>query len=256
MRYCHNPFLVMHHFREVSKRRLFVARITGKTDAEVRACLDEIEHDAEFHAWIMAKRQHYLGARPSGTDFMLLVNSWGSQFFQFVIHYALVRLLKPEIVLETGGTPGSSSAFMLRAMQRNGHGRLVTLDLPSLAMMKNIQTPGETIWYANMPTDLPPGWLVPDSLRSRHHQVLGDARETLPETLKEYPELDIFIHDSDHSYEHMLWEYRAAYPHVKPEGLFCSDDVTIHSAFEDFALETSQSFDSYFDFGVIKKPAN
>lgn len=204
----------------------------------------------------MEKRLHYLNARPSGTDFMLLVDSWGSQFFQFVIHYALVRLLKPEVVLETGGTPGSSSAFMLRAMQRNGYGTLVTLDLPSLAMMKNIQTPEEAIWYANMPKDLPPGWIVPDSLRSRHHQVLGDARETLPETLKEYPALDIFIHDSDHSYEHMLWEYRTAYPHVKPGGLLCSDDVCLHSAFKDFAREIGQTFDSYFGFGVIKKPAN
>lgn len=254
LRLCRNPFLVMHHFRAVRGRQAFIAAAAGISDAEAQRVVDEVLDDDAFNAELVARRQRFLGAPARSSDFMWL-NGGGSQFFQFVIHYALVRLLQPQIVVETGGTPGSSSAFMLRAMERNGRGKLVTLDLPSLGAMGDIKTEGEKIWYEKMPTDLPPGWMVPESLRSRHHQVLGDARQTLPEVVKTYPQFDIFIHDSDHSYEHMTWEYRTAWPHIKPGGLLCSDDIRIHGAWPDFAREVGQPMQGYLDFGVMHKPA-
>lgn len=255
LRYCRNPLLVMHHFRERRNRGAFIATITGAAETAVQHVIDEIEQDSEFHALIMQKRVEYLGQGPRGTDWMYLVQEWGSQFFPFFIHYSMVRLLKPEVVVETGGTPGNSSAFMLRAMERNGRGRLVTLDLPSLGMMKEIRTEQEKVWYANMPKDLPPGWIVPDELRGRHEQVLGDARETLPDVLKKHSEVDIFIHDSDHSMEHMTWEFRMAWPNIKPGGVLYSDDVNLNTAFEDFTREVSQPGITYDVFGAIKKPA-
>jgi hypothetical protein len=254
LRYCRNPLLVMHHFRERRNRSTFIATVTGAAETEAKRVIDECERDREFHALIMQKREEYLGHGPSGTDWMYLVQDWGSQFFPFFIHYAMVRLRKPEIVVETGGTPGNSSAFILRAMQRNGRGRLVTLDLPSLGMMKEIGTEQEKVWYANMPTNLPPGWIVPDALKDRHEQVLGDARETLPDVLRRYPAVDIFIHDSDHSTGHMRWEFLRAWPAVKPGGILYSDDVNLNSAFDEFTREVSQPGIRYDVFGAIKKP--
>lgn len=254
LRYCKNPLLVRHHFVERTNRRKFVAAITGVGEDAVQRVIDEIEQDYDFHRLIMGKRQQFLGKAPHGTDWMYLVQEWGSQYFPFFIHYSMVRLLKPEIVVETGGTPGSSSAFMLRAMERNGNGKVVTLDLPSLAMMGEIKTEPEKIWYSNMPKDLPPGWIVPDTLKARHEQVLGDARETLPNVMAQYPQVDIFIHDSDHSYDHMMWEYKQAWPNIKAGGVLYSDDVSLHPVFDDFAREVGLPTIRYDNFGAIKKP--
>jgi len=43
--------------------------------------------------------------------------------------YALVRLLKPKVVLETGCFLGVTSVAIGRALETNGYGRLVTCDL-------------------------------------------------------------------------------------------------------------------------------
>jgi predicted O-methyltransferase YrrM len=37
----------------------------------------------------------------------------------------------------------------------------------------------------------------------------------------------------------MLWEYRAAYPHLRPGGLLLSDDALWNPAFPEFALEVA-----------------
>lgn len=254
LRYCRNPLLVIHHFRHVKRRQAFISTLTGASEADVQQIIDELDSDTQFQADILEKRRQFLGAKPRGTDFMYLAKTWGSQFFSFYIHYSIVRLLKPTILVETGGTPGSSSAFMLRAMERNNSGTLVTLDLPNLSDMKEIKTEGEKLWYSVIPKDLPPGWGVPSDLKARHVQVLGDARETLPDVLKQYPQFDIFIHDSDHSYEHMTWEYQMAWPHIKSGGLLCSDDVSIHTAFDDFGREVGLPTICYNSFGAIRKP--
>jgi len=48
-----------------------------------------------------------------------------------IIYYALVRLVQPTLVVETGVCDGFSSRFLLLAMQRNGQGTLHSIDLPN-----------------------------------------------------------------------------------------------------------------------------
>src|SRR5687768_13542376 len=79
LRYCRNPLLVRHHFVERTNRRKFVAAITGVGEGAVQRVIDEIEQDYDFHRLIMGKRQQYLGKAPHGTDWMYLVQEWGSQ---------------------------------------------------------------------------------------------------------------------------------------------------------------------------------
>jgi hypothetical protein len=67
--------------------------------------------------------------------------------------------------------------------------------------------------------------------------MVGDARDLLPKLLVDVASLDVFIHDSLHTYEHMLWEYRSAYPHLREGGLLVSDDAMWNSAFPEFARE-------------------
>jgi predicted O-methyltransferase YrrM len=135
--------------------------------------------------------------------------------------YAVVRLLRPRVVVETGVGSGVSSTFFLNAMERNGVGMLYSIDLP---------LPGEHL----LPERKETGWIVPDTLRERWRLVLGDARQELPALLERLGMVDGFFHDSDHSYRHMTWEFDLAYPHVHPGGVLLSDDITSNDAWSDF----------------------
>jgi len=127
---------------------------------------------------------------------------------RFRIWYALVRLIKPAVVLETGVHDGLSSCLILRAIERNRQGLLVSIDLPSTDL-----APGQR-----------PGWLVPESLRGPWRLELGDSRRLLPGLASQHAPLDIFIHDSDHSRAHRAFEYHVALANLRAGGLLCTDD--------------------------------
>src|SRR5688572_13028263 len=142
--------------------------------SRVEDAYDELESDD----LVLELRRSYVEKRPSTASFEL---------GRFRIWYAVVRCLRPEVVLETGVHDGLSSAVILQALERNGMGRLVSIDLPS--------------------TDLPPtadgpGWLVPKRLRARWTLHVGDARRLLPGVARDLSAIDVFSHDSDHSADH------------------------------------------------------
>ncbi len=148
-----------------------------------------------------------------------------------MLYYVLVRLVVPDVVVETGVANGASSRFILEAMERNRRGILHSIDLPNQEY-----TIGEGRWARERNLeDRAPGWLVPPELRERWHLHLGDSQVILPKLLSDLGEIDIFIHDSKHTYEHMCFEYETAWPHVKPGGFLLSDDVNWNGAFADFA---------------------
>jgi len=168
-----------------------------------------------------------------------------------IVYYGLVRLLKPDVILETGVCDGLSSRFILLAMQRNGRGVLHSIDLPN----QDVDLGNGARQRDVMSLEKQTGWLVPNRLRARWQLHLGDAKELLPELLRKLERIDIFIHDSLHTYDHMLLEYRAAWPYLRRGGLLLSDDTDWNSAFTDFAREqdcTAVLFN--FRVGAIRKP--
>jgi len=155
--------------------------------------------------------------------------------------YAVIRVLRPEVVVETGVGSGVSSTFILTAMERNGAGRLYSVDLP----------------LANeglLPEERRTGWLVPERLRDRWKLTLGDARKELPALLERLGEVDCFYHDSDHSYEHMTWEFNEAYPRIRPGGVLLSDDITENAAWDEFAAAAEAPSARINRTGVLLKP--
>jgi predicted O-methyltransferase YrrM len=138
--------------------------------------------------------------------------------------YTICRLLQPRIVVETGVGAGISSAFILKALEDNSCGLLYSIDLP------NYEEP----W--GLPVDQRSGFVIPDHLRSRWGLHLGPTSETLPKVLSEVGQVDIFIHDSEHTYTNMLFEYQTAWPSIREGGLLLSDDVNWNAAFHDFSL--------------------
>jgi len=106
--------------------------------------------------------------------------------------YLLIRLTQPDTIIETGVSSGASSAYILRSLHDNNRGRLYSIDLPP----------------ANLPEGKESGWIVPQYLRNRWSLHIGDSKELLESLLDSVGEIDCFIHDSLHTHEHMLWEFR------------------------------------------------
>jgi predicted O-methyltransferase YrrM len=156
--------------------------------------------------------------------------------------YSLVRELEPRISVETGVCNGFSTAFLLLALERNGAGELHSIDLPEVAGAD--YEPG-TFWEGKQGAAIPPGteagWMIPDDLRPRWHLVLGRSQEALPPLLERLGAIDLFVHDSEHSYECMRFEFDTAWPALRAGGVLVADDYDWNPAFAEIAREQGRS---------------
>jgi hypothetical protein len=159
----------------------------------------------------------------------LIVGSSKKPFLKAEIFYTIVRLCQPTVVVETGVESGRSSALILTALEKNGRGKLYSIDLPDETLMKRIP-PGER---GNMSS----GWVVPEKLRKRWDLIIGDSKTILPKLLDQLGEVDIFLHDGEHSYENMLFEYRLSWAHIKKGGYLLSDDIDANQALNVFSKD-------------------
>jgi predicted O-methyltransferase YrrM len=151
------------------------------------------------------------------------------------IVYTCIRALKPAIMVETGVASGSSTAYILKAMELNKSGLLYSIDLPNA-------DPG-----ALVPENKETGWIVPSELRHRWKLILGRSQEQLPPLLRELQKIDAFLHDSEHTYEVMMFEYETVWPHLRDRGVLLSDDIHWNGAFYDFARNKHSTRCTTFD---------
>lgn len=142
--------------------------------------------------------------------------SWGASPELCLISYCLCKLLKPEIVVETGTAKGVLASAILQALNENNRGTLFSLELPPFG--------SKDFSYA--------GSAIPQELKSRWELRLGPSMPSLKKLIKEHQNLDIFIHDSDHSYWNQKAEYKTALPAIKNEGILISDDIGNDAFFE------------------------
>ncbi|MCB0162678.1 MAG: class I SAM-dependent methyltransferase [Anaerolineae bacterium] len=234
-------------------RVAFIRRVTsGASTKEIRAYINEIEMDTRFIGLLRQELQTNTTYQPSPKDFMLF-NPGGSMFFYAVLMYALVRILKPEIVVETGGTPGKTSAFFLQAMEQNGRGQLYTIDFPPAAFLSPAELDiSKTHHY--LPTGKGSGWIVPDDLKHRQKLIVGKSIDHLPELLESLSEVDIFLHDGGHEYENMMWEYELVWPYLKSGSLLLSDDIQHNTAWQDFCVRQALTGVPLVNLGGLVKP--
>lgn len=146
-----------------------------------------------------------------------------------LIVYSVVRCLRPDLVVETGVASGISSYFILLALQRNNNGRLISVDLPNLTNRNGYVNEDGVIDTVYTPPDRGPGWVVPENLRARWQLELGRSMDILPK-LAISP--DIFLHDSDHSYNNMMNEF--IWARDSGATAILSDDIQWNSAWLDF----------------------
>jgi len=192
----------------------FLATATGTRAREIRGFLQEPAATPEFIA-------HLRNCESAFRQGMSSADLWAKKV---LVQYSVVRALRPEIIVETGVASGVSSSHLLLALERNQKGTLHSVEI------------GDS---AYLPAGKEPGWIVPGWLRARWQLHIGDVKAILPGLLRELGQVDIFIHDSLHSYEHMKFEFELARPYIKHGGLLLADDALWNSAFSEFAQAVS-----------------
>ena len=146
---------------------------------------------------------------------------WAADSLFARLCYLACRLATPETVVETGVAYGVSSAYILRALERNGRGTLHSVDLPPL------RREYERFW----------GVAVPEDLRQRWRLHRGASRRVLPGLLRETGPVGLFVHDSLHTRRNMRREFDAVWPNLRLGGFVLADDVERNRAFADLRLK-------------------
>ncbi|MEM3008138.1 MAG: class I SAM-dependent methyltransferase [Candidatus Nitrosotenuis sp.] len=156
--------------------------------------------------------------------------------------YILCKITKPDKVLETGVAYGLSSMYVLQALSENNKGMLYSID--------GIFTP----WQSKETI----GKAIPSHLRERWKLIIGVSSEKLNETLSSIGTVDIFFHDSLHTYKNMMFEFDTTWPFIRKNGFLVSDDISSNNAFYEFhsklqiePLILSQKENTFL--GILKK---
>ncbi|MCI4350971.1 MAG: class I SAM-dependent methyltransferase [Thermoplasmata archaeon] len=198
----------------------WIGKLTGATPAAIDRVLGELAGAIATERRI--REAHRAGGR-----------SFYAQFRAPFDVYAMVRLLRPTEIVETGVSSGVSSAAFLSALRRNRGGRLHSIDLPT-------RQATEKLGRRESPVAIPPGrdsgWAVPAELRAGWDLRLGPSERLLPVLVRELPEVSIFLHDSHHTPQHLTFELETVRPRLRPGSIVLADNtVWTGEAFDRFA---------------------
>jgi predicted O-methyltransferase YrrM len=151
-----------------------------------------------------------------------------------------VRSVRPKRWVETGVADGTSTRIILDGLGANGDGRLWSVDVtPEAGDLARGSSAAERWEFVVLPA------------RGRAASFRRLIRPLQP--------LDVFLHDSNHSYPWQTFEYREAWSVLAPGGWLLSDDIDASYAFLDFAeargLRPWVLVGPRKLFGVLRKPA-
>ncbi len=137
-----------------------------------------------------------------------------------VAWYAIIRLLKPKVVIETG--------------VHHGVGGLVIC----LALLSN-KLEGEPGRYIGVDIDQSAGELIDGELFDFAQLIYSDSHSFLDAV--DFA-CDVFIHDSDHSVEFETGEYLRIYGKMTEDGIIISDNSHASPSLREFSENQNRSF--------------
>jgi hypothetical protein len=129
--------------------------------------------------------------------------------------WCIVRSLAPERVVETGVSRGLTTRAVLEALEVNGRGHLWSIDLP----------PMQDPWRSRV------GEAVRRAPRHRWTYLRGASSRLLPPLCAELRSIDVFIHDSLHTEENVVFELETVWPHLRAGGVAVVDDAASNRGF-------------------------
>lgn len=158
--------------------------------------------------------------------------------------YELCKFVKPEVIVETGVAYGVSSAYILKALDENNKGKLISID--------SVFRP----WQSEEMI----GAAIPENLRQRWELKIGTSEKILKTIFTDLKTIDIFLHDSLHTYKNMYYEFETSWSFLRKGGFLISDDIVGNNAFGDFYRTVKkdpiimlQNRNSNSYLGIIKK---
>lgn len=149
-------------------------------------------------------------------------NFWQVSEDELKFIYAIAKATSPRTVVETGVGPGTTSYAFLSALRESG-GKLFSFDL------------GVKYGEENETEEV--GFVVPEDLRSNWTLTMGDSKKTLEPKLAEIGKVDMFFHDSEHTYKHVTFELDTISRYLSESFLILADNCNWTKAVEDFADE-------------------
>ncbi|MBU4419366.1 MAG: class I SAM-dependent methyltransferase, partial [Candidatus Omnitrophica bacterium] len=178
----------------------------------------------------------------------------------FIFLYLLTKILKPGVIIETGCNIGFSSTFIALAVKENDNGCMFYTMDPYLKFhswetsisLKSSYEKKQNIDGDELRGEFNPLSIVPQDMRKYIIFKAGRSNDVLPNLLKDNPKIDIFFHDSEHSYRNVIWECMTIWPYLKTGGYILVHDVSHNSAFKEVSskMEISTKED---DLGIFKK---
>jgi len=145
--------------------------------------------------------------------------SYYAQFPAPLELFALVRLTRPQNLVESGVASGVSSMFLLLGIKANSAGVLHSIDFPVFRKGSR----GNESWA--IPQGMSSGWAVPSKLRGRWDLRQGRSEDLLKPLLKEVGMLDLYCHDSPVDIRHFEFEMKSIREHLRPGSLVVADNT-------------------------------
>jgi len=143
----------------------------------------------------------------------------------FILYY-IVRFFKPEVVLESGVSAGTSSGTIVHALDKNNKGILYSSDLPMLLDEKDI------------------GILVPNELKYRWKLFTKGDSINLPLILNNIKKIDLVYYDSDKSYLAKEFFIEKILKNFDPKVIII-DDIDRDYWFRDFIKKRKNKYNYY-----------
>jgi hypothetical protein len=184
----------------------FVSAVSGAEIGQVRAWVRELEDDRELSDQLTRRLSSNPRWRICAKE-----PHWARRFGW----YALVRATQPDQVVETGTHLGLGSCVIAAALLRNGHGRLTTIDIDPEA-----------------------GYLIAEPWAGVIDRRTGSSVDLLA-TVRD---VDMFLHDSLHTYDYEATELKAVEPNLRPGAIILSDNAHDSAALSDWAERSGRHY--------------
>lgn len=156
----------------------------------------------------------------------------------------LVEDYSPQVVVETGVARGRLTRIILGAFEKRAKGSF---------------DPGAVKPILHS-IDVDPRTRHPDLASNPHwvFHLLAKGKD-FESVFRAIGQCDLFIHDSDHSYENQAKEYALAWENLRVGGFLVSDDINWSNAFLDFCASRGLSpiilSDATTMSGIVRKSA-
>jgi predicted O-methyltransferase YrrM len=141
-----------------------------------------------------------------------------------LLHF-LVRLRRPEVVVETGVAAGWSSRAVLAALETNKLGSLWSSDFPYF----RLRSPERLV-----------GLVVPEELKGRWHLDVRGDEVALPQIVRETGKIDLFHFDSDKSIAGRQFAMETVSPQLSERAIVIMDDIQDNLFFRDWSTQSRQ----------------